>query len=50
MRKVRLPPIELPNVECDYQPEPGSLARFFQSLSDKVDELLAAANWQPKLE
>jgi hypothetical protein len=43
-------PDELPNVESEYQPEPGSLAGFFLSLSDKVDELLAAANWQPKLE
>ena len=43
-------PIKLPNVECDYQPEPSSLAGFFVSLSDKVDELLAAANWQPKPE
>jgi hypothetical protein len=43
-------PIELPNVESEYQPEPGSLAGFFLSLSDKVDELLAAANWEPKME
>lgn len=46
----RIPPIELPNVELGYQPEPDTLAGFFQSLSDKVDELLIAANWQPKLE
>jgi hypothetical protein len=43
-------PIELPNVESEYQPEPGSLSGFFLSLSEKVDELLAAANWQPKRE
>ena len=43
-------PIELPNVECDYQPEPGSLAGFIAGMSEKVDELLVAANWQPNLE
>jgi hypothetical protein len=40
-------PIELPNVECDYQPDPASLAGFLAGLSRKVDELLSAANWQP---
>jgi hypothetical protein len=44
------PPIELPNVECDYQPEPSSLAGFIAGLSEKVDELLTAANWQPNLD
>lgn len=43
-------PIQLPNVQCDYQPDPGSLAGFLVSLSEKVDELLTAANWQPKVE
>jgi hypothetical protein len=43
-------PNELPNVESEYQPEPDSLAGFFLSLSDKVDELLAAADWRPKPE
>ena len=42
--------MELPNVECDYQPEPDSLSAFFLRVSEKVDELLAAANWQPKFE
>lgn len=44
------PPIESPKVESDYEPEPESLAGFFLTLSDKVDELLSAANWQPRLE
>jgi hypothetical protein len=42
-----IPPIELPNVECDYQPEPDSLAGFIAGLPEKVDELLMAANWRP---
>jgi hypothetical protein len=40
-------PIELPSVECDYQPDPSTLAGFLASLSRKVDELLLAAKWQP---
>lgn len=44
------PPIELPNVDLTYEPEPGSLAGFIAGMSAKVDELLTAANWQPNLE
>jgi len=43
-------PIALPKVECDYQPEPSSLAGFFLTLSEKVDELLTAADWPTKVE
>lgn len=41
------PPNALPNVECDYQPEPDSLAGFLAGLPEKVDEALTAANWRP---
>lgn len=40
----------MPIEEVEYQPEPGSLAGFLASLTEKVDELLLAANWQPNLE
>ena len=40
----------IPNEEIEYQPEPESLAGFFASLTNKVDELLLAANWRPNLE
>lgn len=36
--------------EVEYQPDPDSLAGFIAGLSEKVDELLAAANWRPTLE
>lgn len=39
-----------PIEEVDYQPDPESLAGFIAGMSEKVDELLAAANWQPSLE
>jgi hypothetical protein len=41
---------EITSIECDYQPQQDSLAGFLVSLSHKVDELLAAANWQPASE
>jgi hypothetical protein len=44
------PPIELPNVNPTYEPEPGSFAGFIAGMSAKVDELLTAAHWQPNLE
>ena len=44
------PPVELPTVEATYDPEPGTLAGFIAGMSAKVDELLTAANWQPRLE
>lgn len=40
----------MPNEEVEYQPEPGSLAGFLASMTQKVDELLLAANWRPNLE
>jgi hypothetical protein len=39
-----------PIEEVEYQPDPDSLAGFIAGLSDKVDELLQAANWRPTLE
>jgi len=36
--------------EVEYQPQPGSLAGFLSSLTEKVDELLLAANCLPNLE
>jgi len=44
--KELLRPVE----EVEYQPEPGSLAGFIASLTEKVDELLLAANLRPNLE
>jgi len=41
---------QMPNEEVEYQPEPESLAGFLASLTDKVDELLLAANLRPTLE
>ena len=40
----------IPDEEVEYQPEPGSLAGFLAGLTEKVDELLLAANWRPNLE
>ena len=39
--------LRFPIEEIDYQPDPDSLAGFIAGLSEKVDELLAAANWMP---
>jgi hypothetical protein len=40
--------LQFPNEELDYQPEPDTVAGFIASMEMKVDELLAAANWQPQ--
>jgi hypothetical protein len=40
----------IPNEEVEYQPEPESLAGFLANLTQKVDELLLAANRRPNLE
>ena len=40
----------IPNEEVEYQPEPGSLAGFLAVMTEKVDELLLAANLRPNLE
>jgi hypothetical protein len=40
--------LQFPNEELDYQPEPDTVAGFITSMEMKVDELLAAANWQPQ--
>ena len=42
--------LRFPIEEVDYEPEPDSLAGFIAGLSERVDELLAAANWQPTVE
>ncbi len=42
--------LRFPVEEVEYQPDPGSLAGFIAGMSERVDELLAAANWQPSLE
>jgi hypothetical protein len=42
--------LRFPIEEVEYQPDPDSLAGFIAGLSERVDELLAAANWQPSLE
>jgi len=42
--------LRFPIEEVEYQPDPDSLAGFIAGLSEKVDELLAAANWRPSLE
>jgi hypothetical protein len=39
--------LQFPNEELHYQPEPGTVAGFIASMEMKVDELLAAAHWQP---
>jgi len=39
-----------PVEDVDYQPQPGSVAGFLSSLTERVDELLLAANWRPNLE
>ena len=39
--------LRFPIEEVEYQPHPESLAGFIAGLSERVDELLAAANWQP---
>ena len=44
--KELLRPVE----NAEYQPQPGSLAGFLSGLTEKVDELLLAANWRPNLE
>ena len=36
-----------PMEEVEYHPDPASLAGFIADLSERVDELLAAANWPP---
>jgi hypothetical protein len=41
---------QMPNEKVEYQPEPESLAGFLASLTEKVDELLLAANLRPNLE
>jgi hypothetical protein len=41
--------LQFPNEELDYRPEPGTVAEFIASMEMKVDELLAAASWQPSL-
>jgi len=41
---------QMANERVEYQPEPESLAGFLASLTEKVDELLLAANWRPNLE
>ncbi|HEU5231787.1 MAG TPA: hypothetical protein VFU50_02925 [Terriglobales bacterium] len=42
--------LRFPIEELEYQPDPDSLAGFIAGLAEKVDELLAAANWRPSLE
>ncbi|HWC18871.1 MAG TPA: hypothetical protein VG498_17810 [Terriglobales bacterium] len=36
--------------ELEYQPEPDTLAGFIVDVSQRVDELLAAAKWQRQLD
>jgi hypothetical protein len=42
--------LRFPIEEVEYHPDPDSLAGFIAGLSERVDELLAAANWPPSLE
>lgn len=42
--------LRFPIEEVDYEPEPDSLAGFIAGMSERVDELLAAANWRPTVE
>jgi hypothetical protein len=42
--------LRFPIEEVEYHPDPDSLAGFIAGLPERVDELLAAANWQPSLE
>ena len=39
--------LRFPIEEVEYQPDPGSLAGFIAGMSERVDELLTAANWRP---
>ncbi|HKT24064.1 MAG TPA: hypothetical protein VJR04_05645 [Terriglobales bacterium] len=39
--------LRYPIEEVEYQPDPDSLAGFIAGLSERVDELLAAADWRP---
>jgi len=41
---------QMPNEKVEYQPEPESLAGFIASLTQRIDELLLAANLRPNLE
>ena len=42
--------LRFPIEEVEYQPDPDSLAGFIAGMSEKVDELLAAADWRPTFE
>ena len=44
------PKESLASREASYEPEPETVAGFIASMSNKIDELLTAANWQPNLE
>ncbi|HKR31627.1 MAG TPA: hypothetical protein VJT08_14180 [Terriglobales bacterium] len=39
--------LRYPIEEVEYQPDPASLAGFIAGMSERVDELLAAADWRP---
>jgi len=42
--------LHLPIDKLEYQPEPDTVSGFIADMSQRVDELLAAADWQPQLE
>lgn len=42
--------LQFPIEEFEYQPEPGTVSGFIAGMSQRVDELLAAAHWQPLIE
>jgi len=42
--------LPFPIDKLQYQPEPDTVSGFIAGVSERVDELLAAANWQPQLE
>ena len=44
------PQEQLPSREVSYEPEPETVAGFIVDMSNKIDDLLAAANWRPSLE
>ena len=44
------PKAQLKSSELLYEPESETVAGFIADMSNKVDELLLAANWRPTLE